>query len=871
MTALADLPRWTAGLRRRVLPNGLVLLAQQDRSAPAVAVVSHVRAGFFDEPDRWVGISHVLEHMYFKGTTSRGPGAIARETKALGGYVNAHTSYDHTAYFAVLPPAGLAAALDIQSDALRNSVIDADELARELQVIIEEAKRKLDSPSAVAAETLHAVMFDRHRIRRWRIGTAEQLATYTRDDVLGYYRSRYVPSRVIVAIVGDVDPDAALDEAALRYGDWSPAEGGADPSPAEPSHAGVRTRTLRGDVAQPELVLGWRGVPARHEDAIPLELAAALFAAGRGSWLYQSLREPGLATGVGASHYAPTELGVFSIGADLAAERIPAALEAIGRALHRLADDGPSEADLDRARALLQLRWARKLERTEGRAMALAMAESLGDVELIEQEYARLADAGADEVRGAAQRHLDTDTFGAVAYLPETAGQDLSADAVREAFRRNGRPALPRAMAAWTPPRRLSSGAASPVRAHGVTHLALDGVDVLVRRKSSVPLVSVGVYYPRVRFDRPEDAGLATLTVRSAVRGAGPLGTAELAFAFEALGGTVAAAVAADWFGFATSVLPEHAPRAAELLRLVLEEPAFEAEAVEKERALLTEEVRQATDDMFRYPFEMALGAAFGDRGYGIPPLGTEATLARFTAQDTRRWLEAARLAARPAVIAVGDAEESRLADTLATVMSGLPAASARVRLAASPMQLSPEHRIRERDRAQTAIAMIFPGPARRDASRHAADVWAAIASGLGGRLFEALRDRKSLAYTVLLTSWQRSRAGAMGTYIATSPGREEEARAAMLAELGRFRHESVGADELNRAIRYLDGQAQVQRQSTSAMAAEMLDAWLVGDGLEELDDPGARFRSVTAEAVRAVAQTTLASGVRAEGVVRGK
>ncbi|MDQ2671117.1 MAG: insulinase family protein, partial [Gemmatimonadota bacterium] len=207
---------WTTGVRREVLPNGLTVLVKRESSAPVVAVVTHVRAGFFDEPDRWQGISHVLEHMFFKGTPRRGPGEIARETKALGGYLNASTSYDHTSYFVVLPAERLAAAMDVQADALRNSLVDADELARELRVIIEEAKRKLDTPSAVAYETLHEVMFDHHRIRRWRIGTEEQLATYTRDDVAGYYRSRYVPAAAIVSVVGDVAEDAAL-ELATRH------------------------------------------------------------------------------------------------------------------------------------------------------------------------------------------------------------------------------------------------------------------------------------------------------------------------------------------------------------------------------------------------------------------------------------------------------------------------------------------------------------------------------------------------------------------------------------------------------------------------------------------------------------------------------
>jgi len=109
---------WTSGVRKEVLGNGLTLLVQPDHSAPVVAVVTHVKAGFFDEPDRWTGISHVLEHMFFKGTATRGVGAIARETKSAGGYLNASTSYDHTSYFAVLPAASLAPALEIQADAL---------------------------------------------------------------------------------------------------------------------------------------------------------------------------------------------------------------------------------------------------------------------------------------------------------------------------------------------------------------------------------------------------------------------------------------------------------------------------------------------------------------------------------------------------------------------------------------------------------------------------------------------------------------------------------------------------------------------------------------------------------------------------------
>ena len=135
--------------------------------------------------------------------------------------------------------------------------------------------------------------------------------------------------------------------------------------------------------------------------------------------------------------------------------------------------------------------------------------------------------------------------------------------------------------------------------------------------------------------------------------------------------------------------------------------------------------------------------------------------------------------------------------------------------------------------------------------------------------MFEALRDRRSLAYTVLASSWQRGRAGALVTYIATSPEREEEARAAMLEELERFTREPVSEAELSQSVNYLAGQAEVSRQSSAALAGEMLEAWLIGNGLGDLENPGSAFRAVTAEELLAVADRYLRAR-RVEGVVRG-
>jgi zinc protease len=864
---------WTKDVIREVLPNGLTLLVQPDHSAPVVSVVTHVKAGFFDEPDRWTGISHVLEHMFFKGTGRRGVGAIARETKAAGGYLNAGTGYDHTSYFTVLPASGLAAALDIQSDALRNSVIDPDELARELKVIIQEAKRKRDTPGAVAQETLHEIMFDRHRIRRWRIGTEEQLARLTRDDLWSYYRSRYVPERTIVAITGSLDPDQALELARSAYTDWPAAASALDASPEEPPRREIRARTLRGDVTHAELVLGWRAVPPLHPDAPALDLAAAVLGLGRGSWLYRSLREEGVVTSVSAHNYAPTELGVFSVGADLEPEKLTLAIERIAENVSRLALLGPGPDELDRARTLLLARWARQLESMEGKGSALAAAEAVEDVSFLDREYEALSSVGPDEVRAAAATYLQPDNVSAVAYLPEDSEPELTAPLLERAFAVTAlRTTAPQPQ---SPSLIVPAGGASPGgrRQSEVLHTQLAGADLLVRRKSGVPLVTLGVYVPRLEFDPAGQAGLGALTVRSSVRGAGDLDTASLAFGFERLGGTLSGAAASDWLGFSTTVLSHNIGAAAALLDLVFSDPRLAEVDVTTERALMITEAEQAADDMFRYPFQLAFAGAFGDVGYGLPVSGLPETLATISPADVRHWHPHAFLGGRRVVVAVGDVDPEEASAVLAGVFGdrdtrpGLPTLAP---LSWAGGQGESAVRVVTREKQQAALAMAFPGPGRRHADRRAAEIWAAVASGLGGRMFEALRDRRSLAYTVMASSWQRGRAGALITYIATSPEREDEARTAMLEELDRFTRELVTEAELRQAVNYLSGQAEINRQSGAGLAGEILEAWVNGNGLGDLSDPGAAYRAVGASDVLRVAQQYLRQSQRAEGVVRG-
>src|SRR5256714_5509226 len=242
-----------------ILKNGLTVLVREQQAVPLVSINTFVKAGYFDEDDRISGISHVIEHMFFKGTAKRPVGEIARQTQALGGYLNAYTYYDRTVYNTEVPAENMKKALEIQADALWNSTYDAIELKREIEVVLQENNRKLDNPGAVTSEKLYSTAFREHRMRRWRIGTAEGLRALTRDDIVAYVKKFYRPSSIIVTMAGRVDVEDAIAEAVKLYGgvadDADAIE--RDHGPSEPEQAGPRYGSQAGAVEQNHVAIGF--------------------------------------------------------------------------------------------------------------------------------------------------------------------------------------------------------------------------------------------------------------------------------------------------------------------------------------------------------------------------------------------------------------------------------------------------------------------------------------------------------------------------------------------------------------------------------------------------------------------------------------
>jgi zinc protease len=865
----------TLPVTRTRLANGLTVLVRTDRAAPVVAIVTRVRAGYFDETDGVVGISHVLEHMYFKGTPTRGVGEIARETKARGGYLNAHTIYDHTSYETVLPSSGFERGLEIQADAYANSLIDADELARELEVIIQEAKRKLDSPGAVAMESLFALMHDRHRLRRWRIGEEKGLRALTREHLLFFYRNFYRPRNTILVVVGDVDSDLAVESVKRRYGQLPDEPVRRDEGPVETGTPGFRYRDLAGDIGLTQVAIGWRTPGPLDPDTPALDLAAALLSDGRGSRLYRAIRDRRLAASVSAMNYTPREAGVFVVRMEGDAERAASATAAAWAAVRDVCRQPAPAHDMHRVQRLFEARWLRRLETMEGQADTLAEWEELGGWEQAQVHVDRILALTPEEVRIAAARHLDPDQASVLVYRPRAVDVFPAAAGEVRAALDTMAPSLSVSAAPPVPPitpRLPQRGATRETRVGQVSVFrSRRGVPVIVRRREGAPIVHLGVFVPGGGAAEPDDlAGIGTLMMRTTLKGTASFDADGIANASERLGGSIGTALAPDTAAWSLSVPTARWREAIALLRDVVQRPVFPVDAIDTERSVAMDQLTQLRDDMFRYPIRLVSEAAFGAHPYGRALLGTEASLRAVTQEAVRDWHRQHVLSSGVVLAAVGDVDEQELANALVDAFDQVaPVERTAIPLPAWPAEVIV--RAEAREKAQTAFAIGFPAPRRADPRRHVVELLCGVASGLGGRFFEELRDKRSLAYTVHAYALERAGAGMFVSYIATEPAREDEARAGLLQEIERFREEPVSPLELERAARYAIGSYAIARQGAAVLLADMADAWLVGTGLEELEAYDEAVAAVTPDAIMAWARESLDPSRRVEGVVRGR
>jgi len=345
------------------LENGVRILTATMPQTLAVSVSLFVGVGSRYEPDELGGASHFVEHMLFKGTARR-PTArhIAEAIEGIGGYSNAYTDQDSTAYWAKVAAPHFAEAADVLTDMLRHSTFDPLEVEKERRVIVEEINMTMDAPDQWVGILLGHALWPDHPLGRDIAGTRETVSELRRDQLLDHVVHHYLPARTVVSVAGNITHQEAVDTLAERLADWSPAPAKtylpAPDGPASPRYLVEDRPTEQG-----HLCLAVPGLPRAHPDRFGLALLNAILGEGMSSRLFLEVREAqGLAYAVDSSLSSLDDTGLLVVYAGVNPEQAPRATRSILAELDRLRREPVLEAELNKAREYVKGRLVLSLE-----------------------------------------------------------------------------------------------------------------------------------------------------------------------------------------------------------------------------------------------------------------------------------------------------------------------------------------------------------------------------------------------------------------------------------------------------------------------------------------------------------------------------
>lgn len=413
-------------VEKYTLPNGLTVLLQPDTSIPAVSVNTWFRVGSKDEVPGRTGLAHFFEHMMFKGTKKYGKDTWGKFLNGKGADMNAFTNTDYTGYYINAPAEHLELLLDIESDRMRNLILDPKDVNSEREVVKEERRMRFeDSIEGGIRERMASLMYEKLPYRWTPIGSMVDLNAASMDDLHAFYKQFYSPNNAVLVVAGAFDP-AAARKLIEKYYAGLPRENIVRPQIAEePFQKAPREAKISREAQAPTIAIGYKLPDLTNKDHYALDLLSIVLGQGNSSRLYKDLvykRE--IATSAGSYSYGQKLAGQFVVHIALKPKVNPdIAIKAIDGELKILRHDPISAKELDKAKNVLMTDYVDGLKRVAGRANLLANYETLhGDYTKIFSDLKKYAEVTPQDLTRVAMAYLTPSKRNIITVLPKKPG-----------------------------------------------------------------------------------------------------------------------------------------------------------------------------------------------------------------------------------------------------------------------------------------------------------------------------------------------------------------------------------------------------------------------------------------------------------------
>ena len=811
------------------LPNGLTIIVQADRSAPVASVQAWCGTGSIDEGRHLgAGLSHILEHMLFKGTKNRSTNAIAQSVQDQGGYINAYTSFDRTVYWIDVPKEGVVSALDILADAVMNSTLPPEEYRKEQEVIRREFAMGYDDPDRMMGQLMFKTAYQRHPYRLPVIGEIQIFDQLRQEDVLEYYRTRYVPNNLTFVVVGDVDAGQVYRQLEQYFAAYPARSLEPVYIPREPSQQGRREVNEEFATELTRLALAWHVPEITHPDVPALDLLSTILGDGRSSRLYRKVREEaGLVFGISAFSYTPGDPGLLGVDATLEPENRVAAEGLILQIIAELQQHGATAEELAKAKKISLGHSLGSLTTMRGQASDLGSNWFVTRNLNFTRDYLEaMQKVTLEDIQRVARHYLVEDNLTVVSLNPRGT------------------------LAAKTT-------AATTLSAGGVVKFELsNGLRLLVREDARLPLVSmVAVFRGGLLAETPETNGITRLMAKVLVKGTQSRTGEQISETIEAVGGSLGSDAGNNSFSISLDVTQPDLRLGAELLCDVLLHATMPEKAVAREKEVQLAGLRDEEEQLTTVARNILRAALFGAHPYALRVKGTPATVARLRQEDLRAFRDRHVVAKNGVISVFGNVQAAEVKRMFEEMLAGMKPGELALTGAMRPRSLAQTIAVEEvKDKTQAVLMVGYRGVDMFSPDRYALELIDEASSDLGSRFFVRIREEMGLAYFVGASQMQGLVPGLFAFYLGTDPDKLESVKAALLDEIRKLATSGLTSEELARAKKKLIGQQRIANQSNDSFGYMAALDELYGLGFDHHQKLEEGIRSITTDDIKRVA-----------------
>lgn len=776
------------------LKNGQTVVIKEVHTNPIVTIDTWVKTGSINENDNNNGVSHFLEHLFFKGTKNYKLGEVERILESKGATYNAATSKDFTHFYTTIPSQWADLALKMQSDLLLNAIIPEDELNRERKVVQEEIRRTQDNPERIVFNNLIQELFTYHPYRYDTIGTAELIGTIPRESILDYYHKWYVPGNMITVIVGDVDTKKMLSLVKEEYGKQSYCRPPNIRYAVEPFISSSKEKIVKGNYNTGYLEIGFKGIPAsKEEESYALDVAASILGNGRTSRLYQSLKEKNnLVSSVSSGHYSLKDDSIFFVDADLKPANYELVKDTIKKEIARLRDEKVTPEELQRAKTQIERQFLYNSESVEEIANSIGNTMiTNGKIEAYTDYVDNIKKITADEVQKTANKYLLDHRMAISALIPDKS--------------------------------MVNCANTASTKYKNVTKTSLEnGSTLIVDKNESNEIASMSVFVKGGSLIE-STPGITSLIASTLMKGTSTKSSQDIANELENSGIVIVPSTNPDYFEIQVKSTLSDFDKALDILADIINNPAFKPEEIEKAKTDIIQDIEEARDNPFPLASEKFIRLIYPNHPYGRVGKVIEANIPKITRDEIINFYQKYFIPANIVISVSGNVDQDKLAQKLNAFFPSRE--GNQVNVTALEENFKPLDKNlqaltkRESSAGWVLLGWKAPGIMNEKDWASLKVISSILGGGLSSRLFVDLREKQGLAYEVSNIYPTRLDNSFFMLYIGTNPQNIDTVTKGFFSEIEKIKNEPVQEKELEEAKQKIIGRFALAQETNQDKA----------------------------------------------------